>query len=89
MGDTPTTHELKTWPEPFTALREGLKHHETRMDDGRGFKVGDHLRLREWHPLENCYTGREEWRWVTYISRGPDWGIPEGMVVMSVAEHRP
>ena len=31
------------------------------------------------------YTGEMEARAVTYLSRGPDWGLPEGMVVMSIA----
>lgn len=30
------------------------------------------------------YTGREVRRRVWYIARGPDWGIPEGFVVMSL-----
>jgi hypothetical protein len=32
------------------------------------------------------YTGRFERRRVTYIARGPDWGIPAGFVVMSLGE---
>lgn len=93
-------HDLKCSPEPFAALITGAKTHEFRRDD-RGFQVGDVLRLREWDPTPRPwrgdieddrargYTGRELRRRVTYISRGPDWGIPPGYVVMSLAELGP
>lgn len=76
-------HELKCWPEPFAALRSGAKVHEYRRDD-RGFAVGDRLLLRRWDPESARYTGRAVEVAVTYISRGPGFGIPEGYVVMSV-----
>lgn len=84
-------HELKTWPEPFAAVRSGDKRHEVRRDD-RGFAVGDTLRLREWDPAaasfdlgtRGRYTGRVERVRVTYLTRGPEWGVPAGMVVMSI-----
>lgn len=82
------THELKCHPEPFQATIDGRKRFEIREDD-RGFEVDDLLRLREWRPqragsLEGVYTGREITVLVTYISRGPEWGLARGMVVMSV-----
>lgn len=43
-------HELKTHPEPFEAVVQGLKTFEYRYDD-RGFNVGDELLLREWDPV--------------------------------------
>lgn len=96
MSAEPTTevrlwhiHELKTWPEPFEALVAGRKTHEVRKSD-RDFQVGDLLRLREWvpraeHPDGGWYTGQEAWREVTYLSRGGEWGLPEGLCVMSIA----
>lgn len=80
-------HELKTWPGPFSAMERGDKTHEVRRDD-RGFSIGDELWLREWEPTSEQYTGRELLADVRYISRGPDWGLPDGMVVMSVRATR-
>jgi len=89
-------HELKCWPEPFEAARKGVKRYEVRVDDGRGFAVGDFLKLLEWDPLyegppqyvdhDPKYTGRMLEVFVTHLSRGPEWGLPSGMVVMSIEE---
>lgn len=76
-------HELKCWPGPFAGLVSQEKKHEVRAND-RDYRVGDVLILREWHPFECRYTGRKETRLVTWISKGPDWGLPVGVVVMSV-----
>lgn len=76
-------HELKGQPEPFEAAWRNQKTHEFRKND-RGFKVGDVLRLREWLPEEGRYTNREIRAYITYVSRGPAWGIPEGYCVMSM-----
>ena len=82
-------HDLKCWPGPFEAVLSGSKRDEFRRDD-RAFEVGDLLLLREWTPSEigADYTGRMALLWVTHLSRGPEWGIPEGHVVMSIAEAR-
>lgn len=77
-------HQLKTWPEQFRAVRDGVKRHEWRKDD-RGFQVGDELGLREWDPATEKYTGSFWTYRVTWITRGPDFGIPEGYCVMSIA----
>jgi hypothetical protein len=77
-------HELKTWPEPFQAVLDNAKHHEVRSEADRNFAVGDMLLLREYVPSDQAYTGREVWVHVTYISRGPDWGLPPDMVCMSI-----
>ncbi len=44
-----TVHELKTWPGPFKAMKDGLKHFEFRRND-RDYKEGDILFLNEWEP---------------------------------------
>lgn len=91
---TGRVHELKTWPEPFTAIVEGRKSFEIRQDD-RGFAVGDILCLKEWDPAprpgENGklvrahFTGREVRVRVTYMIPGGAWGLPRGVCVMSIA----
>jgi hypothetical protein len=83
----PARHVLKTWPGPFVAMREGKKTFEFRKDD-RGYRVGDMLVLREWTPDSQSYLGPEMVRWVTYIARGPAFGIPDGYCIMSVSEAR-
>lgn len=78
-------HELKCWPEPFEALWLGHKTCEVRKDD-RGFALGDTLNIREWDPVTGDYPYPRR-RYVTkvaHIIRGPEWGIPAGMVVMSL-----
>lgn len=83
----PARHVLRTWPDQFRVLAAGIKTFEFRHDD-RDFEVGDMLVLREWQPARKEFTGNELIRWVTYIVRGPDFGIPEGYCVMSISELR-
>lgn len=75
--------ELKCWPEPFQAVWDGTKRFEFRKDD-REFAVGDLLRLREWDPAIQKLTGRYLQMRVTYLLRGPAFGIPEGYCCMSL-----
>jgi hypothetical protein len=80
------THELKCWPEPFSAMAEGRKCHEIRRMD-RPFSIGDTLILREWDPrrdVNDRYTGRRIARVVTYISTPETFGLPEFLCVMSL-----
>jgi hypothetical protein len=86
-------HVLKCWPGPFAAIERGEKTHEFRRDD-RGFQRGDVLRLLEWEPSgietvvpNHClhFTGRELAVRVTWVTRYPDFEVPEGYAVMSIA----
>ncbi len=80
------THELKTWSPHFAAVCSGKKRFEYRRND-RDFNVGDVLLLREWSPVPPPpyrYTDREISAVVTYIAKGPDFGIPDGFCVMSI-----
>lgn len=79
-----TWHELKTLPLVFAHLLAGHKTHEIRKND-RGFEMADVLVLKEFDPVSQKYTGRQLTRIVNYISRGPDWGLPEGLCVMSIS----
>jgi len=75
------THDLKTWPQYFEAVQSGAKPFEIREFKDREFQVGDTLRLREWIPAEERYTGRECTRTVTYMTT---FGQPPWQVVMGI-----
>lgn len=77
---TMTVHRLKTLPAYFQAQIDGVKTFEARKDD-RGFQVGDILELAEWSGW--CFTGRELRRRVTYILRGPVFGVESRYCVMA------
>jgi hypothetical protein len=80
-------HDLKCWPEYFTAIADGPKRFELREND-RGFQVGDLLRLREWDPIcdgDRRYTGREITVRVLYVFDGKGVpGLVDGYVIMSI-----
>jgi len=77
-------HDLKTWRGPFEAIVDGRKRHEVRKEIDRSFREGDALYLREWDEESRVYTGRAVEARVLYVTRGPEWDVPEGMVVMSI-----
>lgn len=79
-------HCLKTWPDPYAEVARDNKTFEIRSSADRDFAVGDVLVLQEFVPETARYTGEMVSRRVTYIARGPEWGIPAGMVVMSLAK---
>lgn len=71
-------HDLKSWPAPFHAVRDGAKTAELRNND-RDYKVGDFLLLREFIIEEKRYTGLETVVEVTHIiSKG---SIPAGFAI--------
>ena len=79
-------HHLKTSHDAWDAVERGDKTAEFRKDD-RGFKVGDKLVLfrttlpaPELLPQIPTLT-----RWITHIVRGPDYGIPKGYAMLSIA----
>lgn len=77
----PKVHDLKTLPEYFAAVLDGIKTFEVRADD-RGFAVGDTLLLREWSFVDG-YSGRECTRIVSYIMRGPPFAR-EGYATLAI-----
>lgn len=76
-------HDVKCWVEPFQEIKAGRKRHEIRKND-RSYKVGDFLRLREWDPEKAVYTGAMVEVYVTYMSSGGSFGLPDNLVVMSI-----
>lgn len=88
--DFQKVHELKTWPAPFEAVRDGSKSYELRVAD-RDFQVGDLLRLREFDPLvdpqcspEHGYTLRELTRRISYITPPGTFGLPDNLCILAL-----
>jgi len=80
-------HELKCYPDPFTAILDGRKTCELRRDD-RGYMVGHRLLLREFDP-ETGYSGRWIFVTVEHIIKARDWPGMEGdYVAMSIKPGR-
>jgi hypothetical protein len=82
-------HELKTSPEYFKAVRDGIKTFEVRKND-RGFSVGDILVLREFELgygffWPDRYTTSPKIRCeVIYMLDGGKFGIEPGYCVMGI-----
>lgn len=79
----PKTHELKTWPTQYHEVCSRQKTFELRVND-RDFAVGDELLLREWEPTTKNYTGRSVVVGVTSILSGGQFGLAEGLCIMSI-----
>jgi hypothetical protein len=90
-----TVHKLKCWPDEYAEIVAGRKRHEIRKND-RDFAVGDTLHLCEYVPDKELthwamppegahYTGREALVQVTCLTAGGEWGLPTGLVVMSIS----
>lgn len=85
-------HLLKTDPEAFDAVAQGIKTYEIRFND-RDYQVEDELILLKtlstgkamkengWDPF---YTGDAVRAKVTHILSGPIYGLAEGWVIMSI-----
>lgn len=78
------THDLKVRRAFFVEVAEGRCHHDIRKETDRSFRVGDQLFIREWDSETKTYTGRAIEAEVSFVSRGPELDLPEGMVVLSI-----
>ena len=79
---TPDTHLLKVLPEYFRDVLDNTKQFEIRKND-RDFKEGDILKLREYDPVKNEYSGW--WVAATFERVYPLDGIGiSGFVAMSI-----
>ncbi len=76
------THEVKILPEYYADIESGAKKFEYRKDD-RGYRVGDIIKLREYLPKEDSYTGNSLEAEITYILKGR-MNIPTGYAIMSI-----
>jgi hypothetical protein len=61
-------HRVKSWPGFFEAILSGVKTHDVRRMSDRDYQVGDTLRLMEFDPEKQQYTGRELRVRITYIT---------------------
>ena len=61
-------HRVKSWPTFFEATLAGVKTHDVRRISDRDYHVGDTLRLQEFDPEKQQYTGRELCVRITYIT---------------------
>ncbi len=64
----PVEHKVKSWPDLFQATLSGAKTHDMRKSVDRDYRVGDILRMQEFDPKSNRYTGRELLVKITYIT---------------------
>lgn len=67
-GEGSVEHELKCWPQFFGPISHGEKRHDLRRSFDRDFRVGDRLKLREFDPATEAYTGRVQVVEITYIT---------------------
>lgn len=78
-------HELKCWPVYFQAVRNGSKPFEVRKAD-RNFCVGDAIRLREYDPVSQNYTGCSILCQITFVLRDTEFeGVTTGFCVLGLA----
>lgn len=80
----PMEHDLKCWPEYFCEIVAGRKRYELRKDDRvPDFMVGDVLKLREWSPITQEYTGRVSYQYVTHTLRNHE-GLAPSFCIMGI-----
>lgn len=60
-------HKVKSWPEFFQPLSEGIRTHELRRND-RSYQVGDMLEMHEFLPDRRVYSGRTLMMRITSIT---------------------
>ncbi len=85
-----TTHDLKSLPDYFEPIFNGIKLFDIRKND-RDFKVDDWVLLREWDDKKEIYTGREIRKRISYILHGvgpgailPLVGVMRGYAILSL-----
>jgi hypothetical protein len=64
----PIEHKVKSWPRFFDAILSGAKAYEVRRLTDRDYQVGDRLRLQEFDPASETYTGRELLVRITFLT---------------------
>jgi hypothetical protein len=62
------THNVKSWPQYFQPMIDGIKKHDMRNMKDRTYMTGDIMNLQEYDPFKGEYTGREAKFKITYIT---------------------
>jgi hypothetical protein len=91
-GHKQTIHKLKTDPQAFEDISEGIKKCEIRLND-RNYREGDLLDLHEtqysYAEMQTgaslIYTGRVYTALVTHVQSG--YGLKDGHVALSIEEY--
>lgn len=81
-------HDIKVWPPYYAAIEADEKLFEVRKND-RDYQVGDVLRMREYAPGPDEYTGKQMRRKILYMISGDEplgfaFGLRPGFVCMSI-----
>jgi len=79
------THELKTWQPYFDLLKKDIKPFELRKDD-RDYQTGDILKLNEYDPKTEKYSGESVSKLVVFILRGGQFGIENGYCAIGLKQ---
>ena len=74
-------HELKTWPQHFQDVADGIKTYELRNNEDRHIENLDFLELREWCPDAEEYTGRRLIAQVIHVLTRHDMGELGGLEI--------
>ena len=61
-------HTVKSWPQFFEPMLSGVKTHDVRRVTDRNYQAGDLLRLQEFDPQSESFTGRELLVRITYVT---------------------
>ncbi|EOY5443401.1 DUF3850 domain-containing protein [Cronobacter dublinensis] len=77
----PVTHNLKIWPEHYSAVCAGVKRAELRKND-RDYRAGDTVDLCEWDKDDESFTGEFISVTVTHVADVSEW-MP-GYVLLSI-----
>ena len=75
-------HELRTWPQYFDLVAQGMKPFELRKND-RNFEVGDVILLQRFDPESNSYTGEEITALITCLLENFA-GIEHGYCILGI-----
>lgn len=81
----PKVHELKTWPAYYRQVVGGFKTFEIRKND-RDYAVNDTLKLLEWDPQTEAYSGYYTEVQVSHLLAGGRFGLDPDYVVMSIVK---